>query len=583
MNTAAHPLLPPSPGLPVWRVLDTRLDVARLLALWSAWREMSARPRVLHLVTFTEDPPTAAKLRTDATPAQAALAEELVAAWIGLLPGMHRLLLDAGRLQLTLCIGRLQPLLREQRFEADAVWLDTTQPWDRHSLKALARCCRRGSLLAGVPADTALASALREQGYVLQDGGWYQDPPWLTRQRDAARATPAPVGRCAVIGAGLSGASVASTLARRGWSVEVLDAAPEPAAGASGLPAGLLIPYASANDSPRARLTRAGLRLVRAEALRLLRTGEDWGPTGVLELRLEGRGGLPPGWPQSGAELTRVVSIGGPEAWRTGLQDEGALWHSQAAWIKPAQLVRAWLAEPGVRFSGNSRVAALRSQGKAWELLDERGQVLATADQVVLANALDAPSLLASVDTSLPPVHGMRGVLSWGHHTPDSLAVSPPHPVNGAGSFIPGVPLSDGRAWYAGSTYENITDPAAPQAEHLQADLDKLRRLLPATAAVLAPNYAAGRVQAWESVRCVSRDRLPLVGPLQDSATPTLWISAAMGSRGLSLALLCAEWLAAQIGAEPWPLEASLARAMDTRRAGATPSEAHSSTAKVSE
>jgi len=64
----------------------------------------------------------------------------------------------------------------------------------------------------------------------------------------------------------------------------------------------------------------------------------------------------------------------------------------------------------------------------------------------------------------------------------------------------------------------------------------------------------------------VSRDRLPLVGPLQGTAQPTLWISAAMGSRGLSLAMLCAEWLAAQIGAEPWPMEATLARALDLRR-----------------
>ena len=118
----------------------------------------------------------------------------------------------------------------------------------------------------------------------------------------------------------------------------------------------------------------------------------------------------------------------------------------------------------------------------------------------------------------------------------------------------------------AGSTYEAITEPAAPQAEHLQADLDKLRRLLPATAAALAPDYAAGRVQAWEAVRCVSPDRLPLVGPLQDTAQPSLWISAAMGSRGLSLAMLCAEWLAARIGAEPWPMEAGLSRALDVQR-----------------
>ncbi|MEK9952898.1 MAG: FAD-dependent 5-carboxymethylaminomethyl-2-thiouridine(34) oxidoreductase MnmC, partial [Curvibacter sp.] len=363
-----------------------------------------------------------------------------------------------------------------------------------------------------------------------------------------------------------AGASVAAALARRGWQVDVLDAAPEPAASASSLPAGLLIPYASTNDSPRARLTRAGLRLLRAEAQRLLRAGKDWGPTGVLELRLEGRGGLPPGWSAAGTELSHPISLDGTQAWQHGLRTDEALWHTQAAWIKPARLVRAWLAEPGVRFVGHSPVARLRALDAGWELLDADGQRLSQADQVVLANALDAPRLLATLDLHLPPVHGMRGVLSWGPHTPALQPVSPPHPVNGSGSFIPAVPGEAGLHWYAGSTYENIAGPAAPQAEHLQADLDKLRRLLPATAAALAPDYEAGRVQAWEAVRCVSRDRLPLVGPLQDAAQPTLWLSAAMGSRGLSLALLCAEWLAAQIGAEPWPLEASLARALHVRR-----------------
>ena len=579
MNTAASSLLPPSPDLPVWRVLDTRLDAARLYALWSAWRDMPARPRLLHLVVFTDAPPTAAQLRAAATPTQTTLAEELAPSWAGLLPGMHRFLLEGGQFQLTLCIGELQALLREQRFEADVVCFDAAQPWERHRLKALARCSRRGSVLAGVPVDTPLAPALREQGYVPQNSGWRHDPPWQTRKRDAVRISPAPVGRCAVIGAGLAGASVAATLARRGWWVDVLDAAPESAAGASGLPAGLLIPYASANDSPRARLTRAGLRLLRAEAQRLLRAGEDWGPTGVLELRLEGRGGLPPGWPAVGAELSHAISLGGPEAWRAGLATQDALWHTQAAWIKPAKLVRAWLTQDGVRFLGNSRVASLRAQGQAWELLDAHGQVLATADQVVLANALDAPRLLAPLGLPLSPLHGMRGVLSWGRQTPALDAVCPPHPVNGSGSFIPGVPVDGGRAWYAGSTYEAIDSPPAPQAEHLQTDLDKLRRLLPAAAAALAPDYANGQVQAWEAVRCVSPDRLPLAGPLQEG----LWISAAMGSRGLSLALLCAEWLAAQIGAEPWPMEASLAKALDTHRASASPSTPHSSTAKVSE
>ena len=569
MSTAASPLLPHIPDLPVWRVLDTRLDVSRLLALWQAWREVPARPRVLHVVAVTGAPPAAAQLRAAATTAQAALAEELATQWLGLLPGMHRLLLDSGHFQLTLCIGELVPLLRAQNFSADAIHLDPALPWDSYGLKALARCRRRGTVLQGPAQDSPLAPALRELGFIASEGHWRCDPPWELRPRPG-QTEAARVDRCAVIGAGLAGASVAAALARRGWKVDVLDAAPEAAAGASGLPAGLLIPHVSTSDGPRSRLTRAGLRLVRQEAQRLLRAGEDWGPTGVLELRLEGKSGLPADWPATGHELTRAVALGTPEAWRRDLPDAPMLWHGQAAWIKPAQLVRAWLAQPGVRFRGNCHVDSLRATPAGWELLDAQGHVLGTAEQVVLANALDAPRLLATAGCTLPPLHGMRGVLSWGLREATLPSTSPstlpPHPVNGAGSFIPDVPVSGGRAWYAGATYENTADAPAPQALHLQADLDKLRRLLPAVADTLAPAYADGRVQAWEAVRCVSRNRLPLVGPLQDGPQPTLWISAAMGSRGLSLCMLCAELLAARLGAEPWPLETGLAQALDLRR-----------------
>jgi len=573
VTAAAHPLLPPASDAPaVWRVLDTRFDAARLLALWQAWRASCHTLRTLHVVAFTDHPPTRQAVRAAATPAQTRLADELAEACWGLLPGMHRLTLDAGHLQLTLCVGDRSTLLGEQRFEADALWLDPDPPWPPHALKAVARCSRRGCTVAGLAhVDRAWASALREAGFTWRDGGWRFDPPWSLRRAERQAPCVAP-GRCAVVGAGLAGASVAAALARRGWQVDVLDAAPAPAAGASGLPAGLLIPYASANDSPRARLTRAGLRLMRMEAQRLLRAGEDWGPTGVLELRLQGRGGLPRNWPAAGAEISHAIDASrGSEPWRATLHTGDALWHAPAAWLKPAQLVRAWLAQDGVRFHGQHHVTALRPLTPGWALLDAQGQTLAEADHVVLANALDAPRLLATAGLPLPAVHGMRGVLSWGLHTPALDAICPSHPVNGAGSFIPQVPTPQGPAWYAGSTYEACDGEPAPLTAHLQADLDKLQRLLPAVAAVLAADYANHRVRSWEAVRCVSRDRLPLAGAAHGSATPTLWIDAAMGSRGLSLAMLCAELLAGQIGAEPWPVEARLAHHLHPLRHAPAP------------
>ncbi|KRI00528.1 hypothetical protein AO057_11665 [Curvibacter sp. PAE-UM] len=503
-----------------------------------------------------------------ATPGQAALADELAAQWTGLLPGMHRLSLAQGRLQLTLCIGELQTLLREQQFEADAVFLDSTQPWDRWSLKALARCCRRGTQLAFDTLTPDLHKLLPESGFVLETNHGRYDPLWdLKTSRETLRTEATTPGNCVVIGAGLAGASVAAALARRGWLVEVLDAAPEPAAGASGLPAGLLVPHVSVDDSPRSRLTRAGLRLMRAEAQRLLQAGQDWDTSGVLEQRLDGNPGLPAHWHAEGQQITHQAPTG-TEPWRTGMAAMPALWHAHAAWIKPARLVQAWLKHSGVSFRGHTKVDRLQRAGTQWQLLDREGRLLASASHVVLANAADAPRLLAplGLDVALPPLQEMRGVMSCGLRQPGDEAALPPFPVNGLGSLIPAVPIEDGLAWYAGATYEDATQPPALASEHHQVNLDKLRTLLPAAAQVLAASFAPGAARGWGGTRCVSADRLPLVGPLEEGLQPTLWISAAMGSRGLSFAMLCAELLAARLGAEPWPVETSLSKSLDVWR-----------------
>ena len=90
--------------------------------------------------------------------------------------------------------------------------------------------------------------------------------------------------------------------------------------------------------------------------------------------------------------------------------------------------------------------------------------------------------------------------------------------------------------------------------------------LLPQVATQLAPQFASPQVQAWQGTRCISHDRLPLVGPLDQAAQPSLWLCAAMGARGLSFSALCAELLAAWLGDEPLPLESNLAKGLGTGR-----------------
>jgi tRNA 5-methylaminomethyl-2-thiouridine biosynthesis bifunctional protein len=113
-----------------------------------------------------------------------------------------------------------------------------------------------------------------------------------------------------------------------------------------------------------------------------------------------------------------------------------------------------------------------------------------------------------------------------------------------------------------GASFERDATHTHTTAADDQANLERLQVLLPATAAALQTQFVAGKVRAWAGVRCAARDRLPLVG----CVAPGLWVSTAMGSRGLTFAYLCAELLAAQLHGEPVELDSKLAAALDVRR-----------------
>ncbi len=550
---------------PAWRVLNTDFHQGlRFLNTWQTWRSDAKRPRLLHYVALREHPPSVDAILQAAAPYPElhALAQELAQECHGLAVGFHRISLNEGRVLLTLCVGDTQTLLREQQFAADSVVWDPSESAAeafRWTLKALTRCCRRGTLVVTAQAQSPAQSAwLAQCGFRVAINGpstqWSYDPSWelkTTRNPELARSMlPSPASDCVVIGAGLAGASVAAALAKRGWHVQVLDAGATPAAGASSLPVGLMVPHVSADDNPRSQLSRSGIRMSLQQAKSLMKSGQDWAMSGVLEHRELG------------------VST---------------LWHSQAGWIKPAQLVNAWLAQAGIRFVPNAVVAAVRREGDVWVLHNAAGQALAQASHVVFANGWGAQALLDDLQIAapelgpnlarLPALQGIRGVLSWGMQQPGQASTLPAFPVNGLGSLICNIPLdgetesaAQAQAWYAGATYETGTLVNAPVSAHHQANLDKLRTLLPAAAQALGPAFATGQVQTWQGTRCVTPDRLPVVGPLDAGASPRLWISAAMGSRGLSYAVLCAELLAAQMGGEPWPLPASLARHLSALR-----------------
>ena len=575
---------------PQWCVLETGFGLGlNFLATWHAWKADPMRPRVLHFVPTEAFPASADDVLRSARnhPELLELAQALQGQLWGLLPGVHRLSFEGGQVLLTLCIGDAEAMLREQVFEADSVYLDGFSPqrnpdiWDLHTCKAVARCCRRGTRVATWTVARSVRDALAQCGFVMEKvpglppkrdrlQGEF-NPSWepkKTRQSPVHR----PPGRCVVIGAGLAGAAVAASLARRGWQVVVLDAAATPPAGASGLLAGVMAPHVSPDDSPFSRLTRSGVRATLQQAETLLQAGNDWHHTGVLEHCVKHARQRPAAWQNECADAahdwTRPASPG--QLAQAGLPPETpALWHVQAGWIKPASLVKAWLASPGVEWRGDAVVSRWVRQDGQWQVLDAAGQELARAELLVLAAGYASRALAESSGKRLA-LQAVRGQVSWAWHEPGIADALPPFPVNGYGGLIPAVPLAhaSGRlAWMTGSSFERDNASAETRPDDAQHNFSRLQTLLPAAAHQLADQFERGQVNAWAGVRCATPSHLPALGPLEG---PDLWLCSGMGSRGLTFAALCGELLAARLHAEPLPLSRRLADALMPQYAALT-------------
>jgi tRNA 5-methylaminomethyl-2-thiouridine biosynthesis bifunctional protein len=498
------------------------------------WRAQKPRPGMLHGVCVT--------------PSASALAH-------------RRTSFESGSALLTECSGPAGPVLSEIGGRADAIMLDAqclrepSAAWDSYSFKALARCCQHGTQLRiaggtlGVPVHCK--ASLQSNGFVLQAESDQVSDYLFAPHWQAGGARAAAPGQCIIIGAGLAGAAVAASLARRGWQITVLEAG-SPASGASGVPVGLLAPHISKDDAVLSRISRIGAAATWAQVEALLLPGRDWQRRGSLQ---------------------------------RNLAEGNDVWHESGGWIKPSRLVRAWLAQPGITLRSGCKVQRLLPPGMAngqtgsaqWQAVDDSGECLASGSLVVLAGGFASAELLHNI--RMPQLQAIRGQVLIGHYAAgDPLAaLLPGLPVHGHGSLIPAVPDGAGLQWVCGATYQrDETDLAVRQSDH-ESNLRRLPSLLPETGAALARQLLQSSPQSflkgWVGVRCASVDRLPLVGPLCSAAGPNpgaqvpgLWLCTALGSRGLTYAALCAELLAAKLHGEPLPLPVSLANCLATER-----------------
>ncbi len=551
------------------------------LALWRAWRDDPQRCGRLHVVSVEAHPfareDLAQLLATQAPPGWQDMASQLLAAWPPLLPGLHRLDLDGGRVTLTLAFGLAERVVPQLRLAADAFFLDGFSParnpemWSESLMKGLAKLAAPGATAATWASAGAVRRALQAAGFEVEKRPGFGGKRHMTVARfsprfarpGAARVPPAPAARHAVVvGAGVAGSGVAHALALRGWRVTVLDAAAGLAPAGTGHVAAALTPVLAKDDAPRARLTRAGA----------LRAAARWAPW--MDGHIVDRCGTVQQAKSDGqvAGMHAMLEVlGFPAEWvRPVTQEEasalagcrtsrGGVFFPGGLRVRPHALCQALLASPGIELRAGRAARIAPRLGGGWQVVDAGGAVLAEGGVVVLANAGDAPRLLADSGWAGPGRADCRFFQQKriaGQITLLPADTGQPRCVVAGDGYV--LPPVDGYR-VVGSTYvHDAEEAAATQAGHA-LNLDRLARLLPELAARVEP----GAIRGWAGWRAVLPGRLPVIGELPDA--PGLWVAAGYASRGLSWSALAGDIVAASLEGEPMPLEGDLLRMVGWR------------------
>jgi tRNA 5-methylaminomethyl-2-thiouridine biosynthesis bifunctional protein len=550
-----------------------------VLAAWRAWKATREPHAALHISSIEAFP----LAREDAAralarfPDVADLAEALLARWPVRAYAPQRIWFEQDRFALTLFVGEAEQVLAGMQGEFDAWFLDGFAPsrnpamWTPEVFRHLARLSAPGARAATFSVAGDVRRGLEAAGFEVAKKPGYggkrerlearlQQASPLERLNAPHPPAPGPQWgggvfsiypyaaaypkRVAIIGAGIAGAACAQALVRRGVETIVLEAALELGAGASGNPAGLVMP----------RLDRGPLgELFLAAYLNAVATYEELGVFDAcgVEQRAE-----------AGKDVTLFQQLNDPplpEDWLIKLADDAAL-HPRAGMVRPRAAIEGMLRGAQVQFEAD--VQSLDRSGEGWVLRADDGRALLKADAVVLACG---PALTRFEPASFLPITLSRGQIEWGEGAAPARALV-------QGNYV--APFEGGVLF--GATFDKVdeTDGETPAVEDARTrNIAALRGLAPQIADKLDPTKLHSRA----SLRATTPDRLPIAGLLPDAPTwlaqyaalahgrrietdaappahAGVYVIGGLGARGLTFAPLLGERIASEICGEPAPL-----------------------------
>lgn len=524
----------------VFTIIETGFGTGlNFFTTWELWQKTAPSHARLHFISIEKyplSPEDFARIHGNHP-----LAAQILANYPPLLPGLHRIALDHGRVMLTLALGDINDILPQIQASADAWFLDGFAPkcnpdmWSENVCKHIARLSHTGTTLATFSAAGIVKRGLTEAGFTLtKQPGFGHKREMLTGRYDQPTPVTTPTDkRAIIIGGGLAGTSSAYALARRGWDVTLIERHSNVAQEASGNPAGVIMPLLAGPKDPVGQFYLAAYNY----ALQYFKQFPSlhWAQTGVFYSHH-----TQPDHPALHAGIAHTITAEEAST-HTGIPlTQSGLWFPDGGWIEPPHLCALQTSQYPIDIRYHTEALTITHHQGEWHV-----DTIAQAPVLILANALDAQRLPL---TAHLPLRRIRGQLTYMRSSTASANLKAV--LCGEGYITPAL----NNIHCTGSTFQPDDNESALREEDHQANLNRLHSYLP----LHQDDITGGRV----SFRATCPDRRPMIGTLGDG----LYASLGHGSRGIISTPLGAELLACQITGEPLPLTTKLADALSPLR-----------------
>lgn len=566
------------------------------LLTWQAWKESGATCR-LNYVSVEAFPIEKDQLEKayQTFPGLEEYTQEFLKHYPKIYPGFHHIILEEGRVSLTLLFGEASDMYGQFEGQVDAWYLDGFAPaknpemWTAELFKEIARLSKCGTVFSTFTAAGFVKRGLAEVGFEISKckgfgrkrdslkGKFIQDIkiiefPWFSNNYKVK------LKQCiAVVGAGIAGIVTANRLKEEGHVVEVFDRNERAGQEGSGNRLGLIKPRLIIEQNGGGLFNRASY-LKAVDYYDRLESDIWIGERGLFQMYEDDadklrqkiifeNGILPEG------EMELLDASQASE--KVGIDlSSGGVWYPNSGCLEPSKLCQRLASNVNCHF--NQDISRVEKEGDKWCLYGAEGKLF-EGDAVVFAMAGQTPVLNSYFDMHM---NGRRGQVSYVKATEESKQLK--HAVACKGYFLP---ETDGQH-IVGASFDRWNDFQDLSYKDLQDEShdknkEKLKRFLPD----MEPVVEGGRA----NIRAMTPDHFPIVGPVFNDEVfkdmyghlkhgpkgktfepaqyiDGLYVIAGLGARGVQSAPLLADILSSYISGMPSPVERAIREALHPAR-----------------